>query len=87
MKNKGFFVTPQPDWRIDAVISYVTRTGEIKEYPAVINTRNYMIDSELGIEFNCFVYENDVDAKRIKIVVQDHYEKSNKLESDWISVL
>lgn len=86
VKSKGFFITPEPNWKVNAVISYQTKSGEIKEYPAVIHTKNYQIDSEASIEFNCFVYENDVDTNRIKIILRDYYQKENMCETDWISI-
>lgn len=86
IKSKGFFVTPKPDWNINATISYETKNGNIKEIPATIHTKNYQIDSEAGIDFNCFVYENDVKSSRIKIIVRDYYQKENMCETDWVSI-
>lgn len=87
VKNKGFFLAPQPDFVLDAVISYENLSGRIIEYPARVNLHNYMISPVGGVDFKCFVYENNVDAKRVRVIVQDHNNKSARASSEWFTIV
>ena len=87
IKNKGFFVAPSPDFSVAAVISYENRKGNIVEIPAKIHLRNFMIDPTLGIEFECFPFENDITSHKVKLIVKDHSKKENKVVSNWFTVI
>lgn len=87
IKSKGFFITPEPDGTVDAIISYVDKDDNIVEQNATIHLKNFMIDPDLGIEFECFPYNNTINPLEIQIIVRDHFQKENKIVSDWISII
>lgn len=87
VKSKGFFVAPRPDFEVEAVISYENKNGYIQEYPAVVNLHNYMVNPMNGLDFKCFVYENDIDSKKIRVIIRDHNNRKAYAESDWFTVV
>lgn len=87
IKSYGFFIAPDPNYDVQAVISYTDRNDNIVEHPATIHLNNFMIDRVNGIDFKCFVFDNNVNTTRIRLIVKDHYYKDAKVVSDWISVI
>jgi hypothetical protein len=87
IKSKGFFIIGNPDADIDAIISYTDKNDNIIEHPAIVHLKNFQIDPDLGIEFECFPYENDINPLEVKFIIKDHYQKENKLVSDWVSII
>jgi hypothetical protein len=73
--NKGYFITAYS--QIDAIITYESKAGTLIEIPAKINLKNFQIDEINPIEFECFVYNNDINYKEIKLVLRDHYNTKN----------
>lgn len=87
VKNKGFFIAPKPDFVLDAVLSYENLSGRIQEYPAHINLHNHMVAPVGGVDFECFVYENEIDAKRVRIIIRDHNERDVYVTSEYFTVV
>lgn len=87
VKNKGFFLAPESDFVLDGVIAYENLAGRIIEYPAKVNLHNFMVQPVDGVKFECFVYENNIDAKRVKIIVRDHNNRNAYAESEWFTVV
>ena len=87
VKNKGFFIAPTPDFILDAVLSYENLSGRIQEYPAHINLHNHMVAPVGGVDFDCFVYENEIDAKRVRIIIRDHNERDVYVTSEYFTVV
>ncbi len=78
--NKGYFITNKP--YVEAIISYEDKTGNIKEIPAKLNLKNYQIDELNPIEFNCFAYNNDINFKKVKLILRDHHNKDRIAETE-----
>jgi hypothetical protein len=58
------------------------------QVPATATLYNYMLDSEhVPLDFECFVYDGDVDSKKIKLFVRDHNALEVFAESDWFYVV
>lgn len=87
VKSKGFFVAPRPDFEVDAIISYENKDGRIIEYPAIVNLHNYMVNPVAGLDFKCFVYENEIDSKKVRIIVRDHNNKDAFAMSEWFMIV
>lgn len=83
--NKGYFITAKP--QVDCIISYEDNKGQLKEVPAKLNLKNFMIDENNPIEFECFVYPRKVNTKTVKLILRDHYNTENKCVSDSILIV
>lgn len=83
--NKGYFITSKQ--QVDAIISYESKNGQIIEVPAKLNLKNFMIDETNPIEFECFVYSGNINAKPVKLVLRDHHNLENICVSDQILIV
>ena len=68
-------------------MSYENKKEEITEIPVKLNLKNFMIDENNPIDFDCFVYNNKIEQKKIKLVIRDHYDKNLYCESDVITIV
>ena len=85
IKSKGYFITALP--YVEALMSYENKKEEITEIPVKLNLKNFMIDENNPIDFDCFVYNNKIEQKKIKLVIRDHYDKNLYCESDVITIV
>jgi hypothetical protein len=83
--NKGYFITALP--QVDCIITYEDKSGKIIEIPAKLNLKNFQIDEINPIDFECFVYNNTVNFKNIKLVLRDHHNVQNICVSDEITIV
>lgn len=83
--NKGYFITAYP--QVDAIMSYENKKGEITDIPVKLNLKNFMIDETNPIDFKCFVYDNNIPTKKVKLIIRDHYNKNLFAESDIITIV
>ena len=83
--NKGYFITAYPT--VDAIISYEDKTGKLQEIPAKLNLKNFQIDENNPIDFECFVYNNEIKSKNIKMVLRDHHNINNICISKEITIV
>ena len=47
----------------------------------------FMIDENNPVEFECFVYNNTIQKKKIKLVIRDHYDNNLYAESKEITIV
>ena len=88
VKNKGLFNTRSATSQIDALIEYEGPDGSLVQMPATAKLYNYMLDSEhIPLEFECFVYNGDLEQKKMKLYVRDHNAQEVFAESDWFYVV
>lgn len=83
--NKGYFITASP--YVEAFMSYENKQGEIVDVPVKLNLKNFMIDENNPIDMECFIYNNDIKKKNIKLIIRDHYDTNLYCESDVITVV
>lgn len=72
--DKGFILTKKH--YIEAVISYEDRDGKIIEHYMQINIINNAVDEEHPVSFENFVYNNDINYKKIKLFIRDHNDNN-----------
>jgi hypothetical protein len=68
-------------------MSFLNKDDMIEEHDITVNLYNFMVDEMNPVDFECFAYNNTIDAKRIRLIVKDHYQKENKVVSDWITII
>lgn len=83
--NKGYFITQRE--QVDIIITYEDKHGNFVEIPAKLNLKNFQIDEINPIEFDCFVYNNEINYKKIKLVLRDHHNKDRKVYGDPIIIV
>lgn len=83
--NKGYFITQKQ--QVDVIITYEDKNGSFVEIPAKLNLKNYQIDEIEPIQFDCFVYNNEINYKKIKLVLRDHHNKDRKVYGDPIIIV
>ena len=83
--NKGYFITALP--YVDCIITYEDKHGQLIEVPAKLNLKNFQIDEINPIEFECFVYNNIVNYKTVKLILRDHHNVKNICISDTITIV
>ena len=83
--NKGYFITNLS--QVDCIISYEDKFGKLIEIPAKLNLKNFQIDETNPIEFECFVYNNDIKTKKIKLILRDHHNINNICVSEEITIV
>ncbi|WQJ53784.1 MAG: hypothetical protein [Wendovervirus sonii] len=86
--NKGFILTELP--YINAILSYYDKSGNLHEYDMQINILNNAIDTSKPITIKPFIYNNDVQYKKIKLFVRDHANPDKiaafQQEDEWIYI-
>ena len=87
VKNKGFFILPDPNGTVDAYLQYEGKDGSIKEHDIVLNLDNFMISPVGGVEFECFPYEGEMNPLEVRFIIKDHYQKEIKAVSDYVSII
>ena len=83
--NKGYFITQRE--QVDIIITYEDKHGNFVEIPAKLNLKNFQIDEINPIEFDCFVYNNEINYKKVKLVLRDHHNKDRKVYGDPIIIV
>lgn len=83
--NKGYFITQRE--QVDIIITYEDKHGNFVEIPAKLNLKNFQIDEINPIEFDCFVYNNEINYKKIKLVLRDHHNKDRKVYGEPIIIV
>lgn len=83
--NKGYFITQRE--QVDIIITYEDKHGNFVEIPAKLNLKNFQIDEVNPIEFDCFVYNNEINYKKIKLVLRDHHNKDRKVYGEPIIIV
>lgn len=68
-------------------MSYENKHGEIIDVPVKLNLKNFMIDENNPIDMECFIYNNEIKKKNIKLIIRDHYDTNLYCESDVITVV
>ena len=87
VKNKGFFILPDPNGSVEAYLQYEGKDGSIKEHDILINLDNFMISPVDGVEFECFPYEGEMNPVEVRFIIKDHYQKDIKAVSDYVSII
>ena len=88
VKSKGFFNTYEPDETIDALIEYEDNKGRIVSVDATATLKNYMLDSDgIPLDFDCIVYEGELDAKKIRLYIQEANNPEVSAETDWVYIV
>ncbi len=83
--NKGYFITQRE--QVDIIITYEDKHGNFVEIPAKLNLKNFQIDEINPIEFDCFVYNNEINYKKVKLVLRDHHNKDRKVYGEPIIIV
>lgn len=87
VKSRGFFIAPSPNYKVPAVMSFLNKDDVIEEHGITVNLYNFMVDEMNPVDFECFAFNNTIDAKKIRLIVKDHYQKENEVVSDWITII
>lgn len=83
--NKGYFITQKP--YVDIIITYEDKNRNLVEIPGKLNLKNYQIDEINPIEFECFVYNNEINYKTVKLVLRDHHNRERKVIGEPIIIV
>ena len=93
--SKGVFFSDSDEYMIPAFISYETKSGEIKDREFQIHIKNGAVDLEDPIHMEPFIYDGEINCKKINIIIQQHNNPDNKInfigdETDiknWITIV
>ena len=67
--NKGFFIAKTNN--INAIASYINKSGKVIEKKIIINLLNNMVDINNPLTFKPFIYNNKVKEKHIRLKIRD----------------
>ena len=92
--SKGVFFSDMSEYAIPAFISYEDKDGKIIDKEFYINIMNGGVDLQNPIHIEPFVYNGNVNHKKINIVIQKHGNPSTRVsflkdenkQSSWLSV-
>lgn len=85
VKSKGYFITKEN--QVNGSFSYLSKDNKIIDVPFILNLYNNMIDLSDPIEFKPFIYNNDINASNIDVILRDANNKDIKAVMQNITVL
>lgn len=92
--SKGVFFANVSEYFIPAYISYENAAGEIIDREFEIHIKNGAVDLEDPIHLEPFIYDGEINYKKINIVVQKHNDPTNRINfigdennlKNWITI-